>query len=186
MDDKSIIDLYWRRSEKAIKETDAKYGKYCRQISYNVLNFADEVEECVDDTYMQAWSVIPPTRPERLMAFLGRITRNVSLNRLINKKALKRSAPSMVVLDELAEIIPDPTMDETAIVSDMVIRDTLNSFLSNLSYANRVIFVRRYFHMSEISDIARDMHISISNVKITLFRLRKQLKAKLTKEGLEL
>lgn len=186
MDDKSIIDLYWKRSENAIWETDQKYGKYCRQISFNVLDSSYEAEECVNDTYMQAWSAIPPTRPESLKAFLARITRNLSLNRLISKRARKRYLPSAAVLDELSEIIPDPSSDETVIVTDIVIRDAINRFLGDLPYQSRVIFVRRYFHMSSISDISADMRISQSNVKIILFRLRKQLKSNLMKEGIEL
>ena len=81
MDDRNIIDLYWQRSERAITETDLKYGKFCRYISSSILDSDTEAEECVNDTYMQAWSVIPPNRPERLMAFLGKITRNISINR---------------------------------------------------------------------------------------------------------
>lgn len=186
MDDRNIIDLYWQRSERAITETDLKYGKYCRYISSSILDSDTEAEECVNDTYMQAWSVIPPNRPERLMAFLGKITRNISINRLLKNRAKKRYSSQNLIIDELSEIIPDPNANESTMMDDITIKDSINRFLSGLGYTNRIIFVRRYWYMSSISEISGDLGISQSNVKITLFRLRKQLKAHLNKEGIEI
>lgn len=81
MDDNSIIDLYFDRSEAAITETDAKYDRYCFHIAENILNNFEDSEESVNDTYLAAWRTIPPKRPNRLAVYLGKMTRNISLDR---------------------------------------------------------------------------------------------------------
>ena len=116
MDDKQIIDLYWARSEIAIAETDKKYGRFCRRIAFNILANRQDSEECVSDTYLKTWSIIPPKRPVKLSTFLGKITRNLALNRYEKYTAKKRGSGEVpVALDELAECIPDPNSVEQAV-----------------------------------------------------------------------
>ena len=186
MEDNEIINLFWRRSEVAISETDKKYGKYCRYISNNVLRSDTEAEECVDDTYMQLWRTIPPQRPVKFSAYIGSIVRNISINRFIKNRALKRYNGAELVLDEISEIIPDPYANESSIVNAISITDSLNKFLGGLSSQNRIVFIRRYYHMASIGDIAKDMSMSASAVKILLFRIRKKLKQHLIKEEIEI
>ena len=81
MEDKEIIELYNERSELAITETANKYGKYCYYIAHNILYNMQDSEECVNDTYLNAWNSIPPHNPDKLSTFLGKITRNLALNR---------------------------------------------------------------------------------------------------------
>lgn len=186
MDDGKIIELYWARSEQAISETSNKYGKYCYYIAYGILQNDADSEECVNDTYLRAWNAIPPQSPNNLQTFLGKITRNLSLNKWQKMSAEKRGAgqPSLV-LDELSECISDE-VDSQCTVEKMVIRDVLDRILDELPPESRKLFVRRYFYMSPVKEIAQEYGLSENKVTVTLFRIRKKLKAALEKEGISL
>ena len=118
MDDQKIVDLYWERSESAIKETQKKYGRYCHSIAYAILHSNEDAEECVNDTYLRAWGAIPPAKPSRLATFLGKITRNLALDRYDSARAQKRHAATELVLEELSECIPDA--DSTLDLTDKI------------------------------------------------------------------
>lgn len=183
MEDKQIVDLYWERSETAISETAKKYGKYCLYIANNVLHNAEDSEECVNDTYMRAWGSMPEHRPSILKTFLGKITRNLALDKYKSLTAEKRYCGQVpLVLDELHECLP--STDNTAdIVDEMVLTELFNLFLSSLSLEQRKVFMRRYWYLSPIKDIAADYHMSESKVKMSLLRSRNELKRLLEKEG---
>lgn len=186
MEDKQIVDLYWARSENAISETDKKYGRYCYYIAYNILHNNEDSEECVNDTYLNAWGAMPNQRPSKLSAFLGKITRNLSLSRWELYNAKKRGSGQIpLALDELHECIPSSDSTEQ-IVDDLVLADVFNRFLASLSKDKRIIFMRRYWYLSPIAEIAEDYSISESKVKMSLFRLRKALKQALEEEGVDL
>jgi len=186
MDDKEIIDLYWTRSERAIAETDQKYGRLCRRIAFNILANSEDSEVCVSDTYLKTWNSIPPKRPNGLCAFLGKITRNLALNRHEKNTAQKRGGAGVcAALEELAECIPDSrTLEET--VDSRILTDKLNLFLGRLSPEARCIFLRRYWEVCSIREIAELCRISESKVKVSLFRTRGKLKAFLEQEGIVL
>ena len=142
MKDTEIIDLYWTRQERAITETQESYGKYCYSIAYHILHEREDSEECVNDTWLRAWNTIPPTRPARLSLFLGTITRNLSFDRWKRKHAAKRGSGEMdVVLDELAECVPDKSSTEE-IVEDRELQRQINQFLGTLREKDRNIFLR--------------------------------------------
>lgn len=176
MDDKQILDLYWERSEAAISETSKKYGKYCRYIAFNILHNDEDSEECVNDTYLRAWNSIPPNRPSVLKTFLGKITRNLSLDRYELLNAKKRNGGQMsLIFDEIQECIP--SLDSTEnIVEEIALTDILNRFLSSLSLEQRKIFMRRYWYLSPIKEIATEYGMSESKIKMSLFRSRNELK----------
>ncbi len=183
MNDKQIIELFLKRSESAISKTAEKYGKYCYCIAYNILFDEQDSEECVNDTYFRAWNVIPPQKPNNLPAFLGKITRNLALDKYKYYKREKRGGGQTVLaLDEMLECVP-AIKDTEQIISDKELADTLDLFLSGLSLKKRRIFVRRYWYLSPIHEIAEDYGISEANVKVILLRLRKELKQFLEKEG---
>ena len=185
MDDQQIVDLYWQRDEHAIAETQKKYGKYCHTIAYTILHSHEDAEECVNDTYLRAWGAIPPAKPGRLSTFLGKITRNLSLDRWEKNAAQKRSGPVEVVLDELSECIPDA--DSALDPVDMIaLGDAINAFLAGLPQKARQIFLRRYWYMSPVKAIARDTGMTESAVKVSLLRTRESFKAYLEKEGIVL
>ena len=186
MDDLQIIELYWARSESAIAETAHKYGPYCRFIAYHILHSEEDSEECVNDTYWKAWSAMPPQRPHQLRTFLGKITRNLSLNRYEKNAAEKRGAGQVpLALEELAECVPAPDSVERA-VDDLALTQLLNEFLGGLPSETRRIFLRRYWYFCSVKEIAADFGISESKVKTTLFRTRNRLKQLLEKEGVVL
>ncbi|MCM1365055.1 MAG: sigma-70 family RNA polymerase sigma factor [Faecalibacterium sp.] len=186
MDDKKIIELFFKRSEKAIKETDEKYGLYCRCIAKNILQNNEDSEECVSDTYAKLWNVIPPTVPVNFKTFIGRITRNLSLDRLEKGHAQKRG-PNQVtlVLEELQECLPSGETVES-VTDNNILKDALNSFLESLTDEKRKIFMRRYWYISSIKEIASDYGVSESKVKMILLRTRNELKNYLEKEGIEI
>lgn len=185
MEDKQIVDLYWERSEAAISETQNKYGRYCHYIAYNILHSREDAEECVNDTYIKAWNAMPPHRPQLLSAFLGKITRNTALDRYGYARAKKRSGEVALILDEMEQCIPD-AKTSGSLADELALKEAINGFLRSLSAQTRVIFVRRYWYLSTIREIASDYEMTISNVKITLLRTRNKFRDYLEKEGIEI
>ena len=186
MNDDQILDLYWARSEEAVARTAERYGTYCRTIARNILDSQEDEEECVNDAYLRAWNAIPPERPENLGAFLGRITRNLALDRYRRAAAEKRSADrSALVLEELKDCIPAGT--EAARLDDgLALREALGAFFASLSPRIRVIFLRRYWYFFSTKEIAAAYGMSEGSVKMTLLRTRRKLKQYLEKEGISL
>ena len=184
MEEKEIIDLYWARSETAIRETDKKYGKFCHSIAYNILFDHADSEECVNDTYLHTWNAIPPRRPNKLSAFLGRITRNLALNRYDREKAQKRGGGQLeLAVEELADCLPDPNTVERQ-MEDKELAEALNRFLDGLPGEARKIFLRRYWQLCTVKEIAVLYGISESKVKMSLMRTRGKLRLFLEKEGI--
>ena len=183
MDDTRIIDLFWERSEDAIAETSKKYGRYCLSIAYTILQNNEDSEECVNDTWIRAWGAMPPHRPYNLPAFLAKITRNLSLDRCRRDTADKRGAGRLrLALEELADCVPASYQVEQ-IVDEITLQELLNSFLGSLTQENRKIFMRRYWYMSTVKEIADEYGLTESKVKMSLLRSRRQLKKLLQKEG---
>ncbi len=183
MEDHEIIELYFQRDEAAISETDAKYGKYCFAIANNILMSMQDSEECVNDTWLRAWNSMPPQRPNILRQFLGKITRNLSLNRYSAMQAEKRGGGAVAVaLDELSECVgggKNPA-DEAEMNA---LRESILKFLTKLSDREQGIFLRRYFYMEEMADIALRYKMKETNVRLILSRTRKKLHTYLGKEG---
>ncbi len=186
MDDSKILALYMERSQQAISETSRKYGRYCHYIAFSILQNDEDAEECVNDTYLRAWNSIPPKHPNKLQTYLGKITRNLALNKWEKLSAKKRGAgQTVLILEELAECIPAGE-DTAQNAENMIIRDVLNRFLDDLPVETRKIFVRRYWYMSSVKEIANEYGLSQSKVTVTLFRTRGKLKTLLEKEGVTL
>lgn len=186
MDDNGIIQLYWDRNHQAIKVTSEKYGHYCKTIAKNILNNEEDAEECVNDTYFNAWNMMPTHWPKQLTTFLGKITRNLSFNRYKYNHAEKRGGGEItLVLDELTDCVSDIDNVEQTIDHQELEKD-INSFLRNLSADKRLIFVRRYWYADSIKTIAKDCGMLQGTVSKTLERTRKQLKTYLTERGFEL
>lgn len=186
VEDKKIVELYWERSETAIVETQKRYGRYCHYIAYNILYSHEDAEECVNDTYIKTWNALPPHRPERLAAFLGKITRNTALDRYLSDRTKKRGGgQTEAVLDELAECVQDEK-SSSCMADELALREAINGFLGLLPVQKRIIFLRRYWYMSSVKEIAEDYGLTESNVKVTLLRTRNRFKAYLEKEGIEL
>ena len=182
--DQKIIDLYFARSEDAIAETDRQYGRYCRAVADSILRCHEDTEECVNDTYLQTWNSIPPTRPFSLKAYLGKITRNLAIHRWEKASADKRGGGEIpLVLSELSECLSDGASAEDGL-SESILTDALNSFLGSLSKEQRIIFLRRYWYNASISEIASDRGITEGKVKTVLRRLRIKLRTVLEKEGI--
>ena len=183
MDDNKIVELYWDRDERAIKETSDKYGSYCYSIAYHILNNHHESEECVNDTYLGAWKSIPPNKPEVLATYLGKITRRLSLKILRSKDTDKRGNGEVAAsLDELKECIPSLETVESKLEYKELIR-ILNDFLASLPISERRVFVRRYWHAHSIAEICKQYGFSKSKVESMLHRTRKKLKKVLEQGG---
>lgn len=184
MDDIKIIELYFERNEQAITETDAKYGKLCKKIAFNILNNLEDSEECVNDTYAGVWNAIPPTRPNNFMSFVCKIARNLSLKRLEFMKRDKRSAGVLLSLEELAEVLPDERFAPD--VTDDDIGGLISRFLRSQKEDVRNVFVRKYFFFDSIKEIAERYSFTESKVKNMLFFTRNKLKDYLIEEGVEI
>ncbi|WNS42321.1 sigma-70 family RNA polymerase sigma factor [Paenibacillus sp. MMS20-IR301] len=185
MEDQGIIRLYLQRSQQAIVETKNKYGAYCRVIARNILPSNPDIEECENDTYLAAWNAIPPNLPEKLPVFLGRITRNIALDKHSYNTAKKRSREFEVILTELEECIAGPATVETEYEAGET-AGLINQFLYGLDEQNRNLFIRRYWYADSIKELSREFKMSSSKVKSILFRLRNKLRSHLKQEGVDL
>lgn len=186
MDDRQILELYNERSEAALSETAAKYGRYCHTIAYNILLNNEDTEECVNDTYLKAWESIPPQYPNNLSAFLGKITRNLALDKYRYYSREKRNnGQAALALEELLECVPAMSNTEQ-VIEDNYLVEVLNRFLKGIPAEKRRIFMQRYWYLRSIQEIAKELAISESKVKMTLLRLRSKLKQVLEKEGIYL
>ncbi len=183
MDDKAIVELYWQRNEQAIKQTADKYGSYCMKISLNILQDRMDSEENVNDAYMQTWKALPPNRPQSLMAFLGKLTRNLALNRYKANHAQKRAADEFAVsLEELSDCTPTKvSVDDEVQIGE--ISRIISRFLHTENEDARRVFVCRYFYSDSIEHIASRFGYSQSKIKSMLMRTRNRLRLCLEKEG---
>lgn len=183
MEDREIVELYWNRSEDAIFATSVRYGAYLRTIADNILHNDADAEECVNDVYLKAWECIPPQRPLRLSQFLGRITRNLSLNRLKQRETQKRGGGEAdVILSELSDFslcVPGP--EEAA--DARAVLDCINQYLHGQKKEKQQVFVLRYWYFLSLSEVAAKTGMSEAKVKTMLFRMRNDLRKHLEKEG---
>ena len=182
--DGQIVELYWARDERALAETEAKYGGYCLAIARNILSDGADAEECVNDTWLGAWNAMPDARPSALSAFLGKITRRLALDRWRAKYAAKRGGgETPLVLDELAECAPAGEGPEEALAA-RELAEAVNAFLRSLPPVEMGVFLRRYWYLESVKDTAARLGFSQSKVKSMLARTRKKLRTYLEKEGL--
>lgn len=183
MEDTQIIDLYWERDQSAIAFTETKYGSFLHGLSWNILRDHHDAEECVNDTYLRVWNAIPPERPGAFRAWLGRITRNLSLDRWKAARSQRRGEGMELLLGELEECLPDRRGPEQT-VEDRELAASISAFLRTQSADNRYIFLRRYWYGEDIGTIAKGMGCGESRVKSALFRTRKALRTFLEREGM--
>lgn len=183
MTDEKIIDLYWARSEKAIEETDRAYGRYFDSIAYGILKNREDAKETVNDTYLAAWNSMPPERPGHLKAFLGAITRRLSINRAEYNQARKRGGGEYtLVLDELAECVSGGD-EPSASLEEKELAALISQFLYTLPLKARAVFVARYFNAMKTEEIAKRYGMREGSVLKTLSRARSKLHIYLTDRG---
>ena len=184
MEDTEIVDLYWKRSDQAIFETDRKYGRYCHSIAYNICGNNEDAEECVNDTWFSAWNSMPEKRPSILSTFLGYITRNFAIDRFKAKNTRKHGRGEMTLaLDEMKECIPslaDPAQE----IERKELESAIDDFVSGLPDIERRIFIARYWFLLSVFEISERMDCSQSKVKTSLYRTRNKLRSYLQEEGL--
>ncbi len=183
MEDEKIVQLYLDRDESAIRLSSEKYGCRLRALSLGITSDIQTSEECENDTYLQAWNLIPPNEPRTyLYAFLARITRHISIDRCRERSNLKRNAYIIELTEEMESCIPSSGDVESSLAEEELGK-AISSYLRNISQDKRVIFVRRYFYLDSIAEISKRCAVSESKVKSSLFRTRNDLREYLIKEG---
>ena len=182
MEDAKIIELFWTRNEDAIAETDASYGRKLRTLATKILDNWEDAEESVSDTYMKTWEIIPPQRPAYFYAFIASICRHLSFHKIDWKQAAKRNAEVVALTAEMEMCIPDTRRDREMEAKEL--GKVLNVFLESLPKETRLIFLRRYWHMDTIAEIAARYGITQSKVKMRLSRTRAKLRTFLEQEGI--
>lgn len=186
MGDQQIIQLFFQRCEEAVTQTQKKYGALCRSVAQRLLADPRDTEECVSDTYLRAWNVIPPERPRSLRAYLARITRNLALDRYKYNTAAQRSTALTDAFEELEPWIATEQGDPDTELDASELRRVLNGFLRRQSAEARVFFLRRYWYGESIREIAEECCVSEAKVKTSLFRTRERLRTELEQERIRL
>lgn len=180
MEDDAIVSLYWKRSERAIEETAAKYGKLCHSVAFGVLRNNEDSEECVNDTYVRTWNSIPTDQPEHLGAYVSKIARRLAVDLFRKNSAQKRAPSTAAVFDELADSLPDEASGDFE--DKLALRDALARYIASLTPENRMIFMRRYWYCDTVHAIASSLHMTDMGVKKRLGRMRSNLKKLLEPE----
>ena len=181
MTDEQIIELFWARSETAIKETDAKYGTLCRRLSENIVRSPEDAEECVNDSYLRVWNLIPDARPAYYQAFLCRIVKNASLD-MIKYYTAKKRGGATACFDELEQMLADRDTPERALDS-AALTEAIEAFLLQQDDTDRRVFLRRYWYCEAVKDIAADYGVKESKISNILYKCRERLRKHLEKEG---
>lgn len=182
MEDSAIIRLFEARDERGISEVQDKYGLFCLRLARNITGNEEDARECVNDAWLRAWNHIPPEKPENLRAWLGRIVRNLALNRLEKERAEKRSSVMTECLDEWEDCLSASSGVEEEIDGKELTR-LLNNWLETLPAEDRRVFVRRYWYGDSVKEMASRSGIRAGAMRQRLYRLRLELRALLTKEG---
>ena len=181
--DEGIIDLLFARSEEGLTLLKEKYGSLCRRIAQNLLGNRQDAEECENDVVLAVWNTIPPNRPASLIAYVGKVTRNIAVDAIRKRTAKGRKCEGVVLIDELAECLPDTDAPDPA--DDLTLREALQSFFDSLSEEDRAIMVRRYYNGEPTEAIALALGLKHSTVRVRLHRLRERLRAHLEERGVE-
>lgn len=185
LSDEQIVDLYWKRDEDAIRQTDLKYGKYLYVIAYNIVHDRMDCEECLNDTYLGTWNRIPPQRPNVFQVFLSRVMRNIAIDKFRHNRTAKRVPSEMLIsLEELEDCICEtPSVDEE--LANSRLAKALNDFVQALDDRRQFIFVCRYYYADKVSAIAHMLQVGDATIFRELSEIRKDLKQHLEKEGIE-
>ena len=186
MEDAEIVELYWARDEDAITQTKAKYGAYLNRVAYNILSDLEDSQECVSDTLLAAWRSMPDNRPKNLRTYLGKITRQVSIDLYRRRNRMKRYASEYAIsLEELGDSFTDGRTPEDEL-NARLLTETVNRFLRTLPDEARNTFIGRYYFFDSVKNVARYCGMSESKCKSMLYRTRQSLKVYLQKEGFDL
>ena len=185
MEDAEIVSLYWARNEDALRETEEKYGSFCLALAMNILSLREDAEECVNDTWRRAWDSMPEERPARLRPWLGRVVRNLAIDRYRRDRAKKRRADMELLLSELEDCVPAPgTVEETVEAAEL--GQIISRWLGRLPPEDQLLFVRRYWNGQALSDLAGETGLTPARLAQKMHRLRLDLKKALEKEGVRL
>ena len=180
MEDRDIIALYFARDERAIRETADKYGDFCEGVAMGILGNRQDAEECVSDTYLRTWNSIPPKRPGSLKAFVGKIARNLSIDRLRHRHIARHDSDFEIMLSELEPYLPAREEEES------VLSELLDGFLEGLETLERRLFMGRYWHGYTVSRMAEQYGLTPNAVSLRLHRVREKLRDYLEKGGYHL
>ena len=182
-EDTQIIDLYWQRDERAIGETDTKYGSFCHKLAMNILHSFQDSEECVSDAYSRCWDTMPPQRPGSLRAYLGTILRNLSISRYRAERAQKRFSGAETLLSELGDCVPAPeNVQRTVEAGELA--ELIDRWLRGLEREERALFIRRYWNGDSVKLLAGELGLRPNALTKRLLRLREGLRRELEREGL--
>lgn len=185
MKDQEIVGLYWDRNEDAIQQTQMKYEAYLSKVAYNILADFEDSKECVNDTYLAAWNSMPTNRPNNLSTYLGKITRQISIDVFRKKHREKRYASEYAIsLDELGDSFTDGTTPEQELDAKLL-DEAITRFVCALPKLTQLAFVGRYYFFDSLKDIATYCGMTEGKVKVLLFRTRQKLKLYLKKEGFD-
>ena len=185
MSDDEILELFNVRDESALIHTQSRYGGYLRKVARNILGDRRDADEAVNDCCMRAWQLIPPARPKNLGAYLGRLVRNIALDKLRKRTAAKRGGGAELIIDELAECVPGGTEPEKELLAGEL-KEAIDAFLSSLPKEKRILFMKRYWYSEPVKSIAAELGRRPEAVSMELKRLRGELKRVLEERSFEI
>ena len=176
--DKKIVKLIVKKEEEGLKALTEKYEKLLTYIATGILgNNREDVEECVNDTYLKAWNHMQEFDFEKasLKTYMSVIVRNTAINRLRKISRTEGTAQKDELCD-LAEDYADQRQDVEATMERKESMRALNEIIANMKKRDRELVLRRYYYLQSSKEIAFHMKMSVNAVDSKLSRLRKQMK----------
>lgn len=186
MEDGQIVELFWRRDQEAIAQSQRKYHPYLSKIAYNILHDVEDSQEVVNDTYFKAWQSMPPQRPSKLSIYLGRLTRHGAIDRYRHHASQKRQGDAYALCLEELEECCGTQQDPQHVLDGQLLAQAISGFLRTLKPQARTMFLGRYYYFDSLKEVARYCGVSESKCKSTLYRVRLNLRDYLRQEGFDL
>lgn len=180
MEDAVILKKLSSRDQSGLSELKAKHGRLIKTVCRSILKSPQDVEEAENDVLLAAWESIPRDNPENLTAYICKLARRISINKLRYNTAAVRNSD---LLTELDECLPSGYSTEDA-AENAELSEALNSWLRQQSVKQQRLFVLRYFYMQTTKEAAKACSMSQTAVTTALARLRASLKQYLIERGM--
>lgn len=178
MTEEQILSKLRSKDPEGLEALMDRYLPYVSTIVWNILGDfmgIQDAEEVASDVFLAAWSQAETIRGDTLKGWLGAVARNQAKSKL--RSAQKDLPLEEDVLEFPDERTPDAQMEQAEQ------RRLIQKAIDQMGEPEREIFLRHYYYVQKVTQIALDLNLNESTVKSKLRRGRMRLKTILQRWG---